>query len=50
MFPLRLTLSIKTVLLLTLSLYFSVAVAPDVFEATPAEQDDIKTIDQLNKE
>ena len=48
MFPLRLTLPITAILLLTLSLYCSIAVAYEVVEATPIEQDDTDTLDEIS--
>ncbi len=52
MFQTRLTLPIIAILLfvpLALSLYCPVVGASGVFEATPAEQEDIKTIDEMDK-
>ena len=52
MFQTRLTQPIMAILLfvpLALHLYCPVVDASDVFEATPAEQQDIKTIDEIDK-
>ena len=49
MFRLTPTLLVTAILLLTVSLYCPVAVASDVFEATPTEQEDVNTIDEMDK-
>ena len=49
MFRLTPTLLVTAILLLTVSLYCPVAVASDVFEATPTEQEDVNTIDEVSR-
>ena len=48
MFQLKLILSVTASLLLTLSLYCPAAVAYEVVEATPIEQGDTKTLDDIS--
>ena len=48
MFQLKSSMLVSSILLLSVSLYCSVAAASDVFEATPAEQDDTNTIDEIS--